>query len=113
MFVGPPPFLTRGTKMGWKIWYDNGKSYKGKTEKEWNDLAKHGVLIIVEEKEDAGKKYTLKHQGLDYYWFEDGQILSCSRSDLDRYLERDKGVSSMKFGRWANDYTWNKCNNSK
>ncbi len=62
-----------------------------------------GVLIVLESEREPNK---LVHMGMDYYFFEEGQVKSCQRADLDRYLRRLEGVRNIKFGRWASDKIW-------
>ena len=87
----------------WRVWYDDGSDHEGAGDGAWQALPRHGVLI-VREFGRAGPD--LLHMGLDYYWLEDGQVRSCSRADLDRYLERPRGLAQVKFGRWASDHIW-------
>ena len=87
----------------WRIWYDDGSMHEGAGDDAWRALPRHGVQI-VRELGRAGND--LVHMGLDYYWLEDGQVRSCSRADLDRYLERPRGLAQVKFGRWASDHIW-------
>ncbi len=86
----------------WRIWYDDDSYFSGTTEKEWDSLPRHGVLI-VRQKEPNG---WIVHMGLDYYWLEYDTIKSCNRNDIDRYLERACGIRCVKFGRWANNHVW-------
>ncbi|MHA1951133.1 MAG: hypothetical protein ACW99G_23070 [Candidatus Thorarchaeota archaeon] len=91
----------RRKKCRWKIWYDDENSYTGETTRDWDALPKHGVIYV--------KEGGLIHMGLDYYFMEeDGSIKSCNRMDIDRYLERDQGIKHVKFGRWADNYVWEK-----
>ncbi len=89
--------------MRWRIWFDNGTCSAGADEKDWEALPRHGVLIVKEFFEDDK---ALIHMGLDYYFYEEGGIKSCSRMDIDRYLERPQGLRCVKFGRWGDNYTW-------
>ena len=84
----------------WRIWYDDGACHDGASAAEWDALPRHGVLIVKEI--TAGRV----HMGLEYYWCEDGEIRSCGRPDLDRYLERPRGLARVKFGRWAPERIW-------
>ena len=85
----------------WKIWYDDGSEVGGSTVDEWDAHPKHGVQIV--------KGLGLYHMGLDYYWYERGEIKSCNRMDVDRYLERSIGMQHVKFGRWADNHVWEKA----
>ena len=87
----------------WRIWYDDGTACEGASEAGWDACPRHGVLIVKEI--TAGRV----HMGLDYYWCEGGEIRSCGRADLDRYLERPRGLARVKFGRWAPDRIWHKA----
>lgn len=87
--------------MRWRIWYDDGTELGGCDEQDWEAFPRHGVLIVREY-----QPVRLYHMGLDYYWLEGGSVKSCSRMDIDRYLERPQGIRCVKFGRWANQYTW-------
>ena len=87
------------------IWYDDGAVRKGSTEEDWESFPKHGVLFV---KEPNRKPNSLVHMGMDYYWLEGGQVLSCNRMDVDRYLERPQGMRCVKFGRWGLDSLWKK-----
>jgi hypothetical protein len=87
----------------WRVWYDDGSMHEGASDDAWQTLPRHGVQI-VRELGRAGND--LVHMGLDYYWLEDGAVRSCSRADLDRYLERPRGLAQVKFGRWASDHIW-------
>ena len=88
----------------WRIWYDDESVIPGKTEREWEAAPRHGVLFI--------KHNRLTHMGLDYYWLENGTVKSCNRMDVDRYLERPQGIRCVKFGRWADNYVWEKVRKS-
>ena len=97
----------------WKVWYDDGTSFIGSTEEEWIVLPTHG---IIQAKEFRPNTSDLIHQGLDYYFFEDGQIISTN--DIALYAIRPQGVKSVKVGRWCNNYIYeqavkegNKSNN--
>lgn len=87
----------------WRIWYDDGAVHEGAGAEAWEALPRHGVLIVRELGRGGAD---LVHMGLDYYWLEDGAVRSCSRADLDRYLERPRGLARVKFGRWASDRIW-------
>jgi hypothetical protein len=87
----------------WRVWYDDGTNHEGASEAAWRALPRHGVLIVREMGRNGND---LVHMGLDYYWLEDGQVRSCSRADLDRYLERPRGLAQVIFGRWASDHIW-------
>ncbi len=90
----------------WRIWYDDGSVHEGASAAEWDALPRHGLLIVKETGRGGGD---LVHMGLDYYWLEDGAVRSCQRADLDRYLERPRGLARVKFGRWARDDVWQKA----
>ena len=90
----------------WRLWYDDGSVHEGASDDAWQALPRHGV-VIVRELGRGGPD--LVHMGLDYYWLEDGQVRSCSRADLDRYLERPRGLAQVKFGRWASDHIWQRA----
>ena len=92
----------------WRVWYDDGSMHEGAGDEAWEALPRHGVAI-VRELDRAGPD--LLHMGLDYYWLEDGQVRSCSRADIDRYLERPRGLTQVKFGRWASDHIWQQAQN--
>ena len=87
----------------WCIWYDDNTEVKGSTVDEWDAAQKHGVLIV------KSISPSLYHMGLDYYWFERGEIKSCNRMDIDRYLERHQGLQHVKFGRWGDNHVWEKA----
>ena len=87
-----------------RIFYDDGTVHEGAaTEEWWESLPRHGVIIV---KETERAPNDLVHMGMDYYWLEDGEVKSCNRADLDRYLERARGLRCVKFGRWAADTLW-------
>lgn len=88
-----------------KIWYDDGNSYEGVSEEDWERLPRHGVQIVKSFRE----KDCVTHAGMDYYFFEDDTIKSVQRVDLDRYLERTQGIKCVKFGRWSADVIWQKA----
>ena len=88
----------------WKVWYDDDISYTGSTQKDWDPLPTHG---IVQAKEYRPGESDLIHHGLDYFWFENGQIISTNQ--LENYAMRIQGVKSVKIGRWANNYIYEKA----
>ena len=90
--------------MNWKIWYDDDTTVAGATEEEWSSYNRDGILIIRE----YGYKSPLVHMGMDYYWFENSQIMSCNLKDLHGYLRRLEGLKNVKFGRWCNNDLWKK-----
>ena len=89
----------------WKIWYDDGTSFTGVTEEDWNSFSTHGIIQAKEF--NRPDKPNLIHHGLNYYFFEGGQIISTN--DIALYIIRSQGVKSVKIGRWANNYIWDKA----
>ncbi len=87
----------------WRVWYDDGTNHDGVSDDAWQALPRHGVLIV---RAFGRGGPDLLHMGLDYYWLEDGQVRSCSRADIDRYLERPRGLAQVIFGRWASGHIW-------
>lgn len=85
----------------WKIWYDDGSSIVGETEEDWNLYPIHGIIMAKEFRPDISD---LIHQGLDYYFFEDSQIISTN--DIVLYAIRPQGVKNVKVGRWCNNYIY-------
>lgn len=86
----------------WAVRFDDdSEEHHGCSVEDWNNLPKHGVLWVREF-----EPVSLIHMGLDYYWWEGGTVKSCSRPDIDRYLERTDGIRNVKFGRWADQYIW-------
>lgn len=66
-------------------------------------------MLIVKEMERQPNN--LVHMGMDYYFFEQCQVKSCNRKDIDRYLRRPAGLRNVKFGRWASDEIWERAHN--
>jgi hypothetical protein len=79
-----------------RIWYDDGSSPIIETVDQWNKQPKYGVLFV--KGPTASRDHKL-HRDQDYYWIEQGIVFSCAIKDLNNYLERDQGISNVKFGR--------------
>ncbi len=85
----------------WKAWYDDEASYTGCTQEEWDLLPSHGIMQVKEFRPNTSN---LIHHGLDYFWFEDGKIISTNR--VENYAIRIQGVKSVKIGRWVNNHVY-------
>ena len=85
----------------WKAWYDDEVFYIGSTQEDWDKIPTHGIIQVKEYRPDESD---LIHHGLDYFWFENGQIISTNK--LENYAMRIQGVKSVKIGRWAHNYIY-------
>ncbi len=79
-----------------RVWFDNDTSPIIESVDQWNKIPKFGVLFV--KGPTATRDHKL-HRDKDFYWLEQGIVMSCALKDLNTYLERDEGISNCKFGR--------------
>lgn len=88
--------------MNYKIWYSDGASetVADMTDNEWARVS-DGIIFV--------RKYGWRSEvfmGLDYYWFEDGEMMYCIESEKQGYLDRPGGVQNMKSATHVGGAIW-------